>query len=216
MSVASIGRREMVGISLGCFAAVVARVRPSKADARVGDPVPVVASFDEALLAAMRAGRGTSFAQRFAAMAVAVDRAFDLPAILRVSVGAHWSAIPANQQTALASAFRGYTIANFVANFDSYSGQKIEILPAPRSLPSGDQVVTTQIVAPSDSARVLAYVVRGMETEWRIVDVLADGSISRVATQRSDFRALLASGGGSALLASLQSKVAALSGGAIA
>jgi phospholipid transport system substrate-binding protein len=63
---------------------------------------------------------------------------------------------------------------------------------------------------------VLAYVMRQTPAGWRAVDVLADGSISRVATQRSDFRGLLSSGGGSALVASLQNKVASLSGGAIA
>jgi phospholipid transport system substrate-binding protein len=51
---------------------------------------------------------------------------------------------------------------------------------------------------------------------WRATDVLADGSISRVAVQRSDFRTLLSRGGGSALLASLQKKVADLSDGALA
>ena len=41
---------------------------------------------------------------------------------------------------------------------------------------------------------------------WRAVDVLAEGAISRVAVQRSDFRRLLMQGGGAALLASLQRK----------
>jgi phospholipid transport system substrate-binding protein len=49
---------------------------------------------------------------------------------------------------------------------------------------------------------------------WRAVDVLADGSISRVAVQRSDFRRLLAQGGAQALVASLRSKSADLSDGA--
>jgi phospholipid transport system substrate-binding protein len=42
--------------------------------------------------------------------------------------------------------------------------------------------------------------------------VLADGAISRVAVQRSDFRALLAKGGGQALVASLKQKVDELAG----
>jgi phospholipid transport system substrate-binding protein len=45
------------------------------------------------------------------------------------------------------------------------------------------------------------------------VDLLANGSISRVGVQRSDFRSLLASGGVPALVAALQLKVANLSGG---
>jgi phospholipid transport system substrate-binding protein len=49
-----------------------------------------------------------------------------------------------------------------------------------------------------------------------VVDVLAAGSISRVAVQRSDFRHLLSNGGGDALVASLQRKTSDLSGGALA
>jgi phospholipid transport system substrate-binding protein len=49
---------------------------------------------------------------------------------------------------------------------------------------------------------------------WRAVDVLADGAVSRVAVQRSDFRRLLARGGAQALADSLRSKSMDLSDGA--
>jgi phospholipid transport system substrate-binding protein len=48
-----------------------------------------------------------------------------------------------------------------------------------------------------------------------VVGVLTDGSISRVALQRSDFQALLASGGAPALAAGLERKAVTLSGGAV-
>ena len=51
---------------------------------------------------------------------------------------------------------------------------------------------------------------------WKAIDVLANGAISRVAVQRSDFRSLLSQGGGPALVGSLQRKVADLSSGALA
>ena len=43
---------------------------------------------------------------------------------------------------------------------------------------------------------------------WRIVDVLADGAVSRVAVQRSDFRQLIRQGGAPALGQSLSDKFA--------
>ena len=48
---------------------------------------------------------------------------------------------------------------------------------------------------------------------WKAVDVLADGSISRVAVQRSDFGSLLTRGGAPALETSLQQKTQTLSRG---
>jgi phospholipid transport system substrate-binding protein len=52
-------------------------------------------------------------------------------------------------------------------------------------------------------------------SSWKAVDVLADGSISRVAVQRSDFRRLISRGGAQALIDSLNQKIADLSGGAL-
>jgi phospholipid transport system substrate-binding protein len=77
-------------------------------------------------------------------------------------------------------------------------------------------VVSSRITPTSGDPTELSYVMRQTPSGWKVVDVLADGSISRVAVQRSDFRSLLTRGGGDALLASLQRKTSDLSGGALA
>jgi phospholipid transport system substrate-binding protein len=59
----------------------------------------------------------------------------------------------------------------------------------------------------------LDYVMRAEDAGWKAVDILLDGSISRVAVQRSDFRSLLRPGDASALIESLQRKVDQLSAG---
>jgi len=217
MSVSPIDRRSALRLALAGMAALPLFGRSGPALAAGADgALGTVQAFDVALLSAMKAGDRTPFAHRYAMLEPAVDNAFDLDAILRVSVGPHWASLPADQQAALQTAFRRYTVANFVANFDSYAGERIEMAPETRALANGDQVVTTRIMSSGGSPTVLAYVMRQTSGGWKAVDVLADGSISRVATQRSDFRSLLSSGGGSALVASLQNKVASLSGGAIA
>ncbi|HST74667.1 MAG TPA: ABC transporter substrate-binding protein [Acetobacteraceae bacterium] len=210
MPVSSTGRRAILRAGcLGLVTAVLAKGRSFAQDG--GDPAGRVEAFSHALLAAMRGGRGMSFTQRFAMLAPAVDRALDLDVILRTSVGPQWAGMSADQQAALRQAFRRYTIANFAANFDSYAGETIQVNPEPRSLPNGDEIVTTKIIPTSGSPTTLAYVMRQTPSGWKAVDILADGAISRVATQRSDFRALLARGGGPALVQSLQNKVATLS-----
>jgi phospholipid transport system substrate-binding protein len=66
---------------------------------------------------------------------------------------------------------------------------------------------------PAAQKTTLDYVMRRGPAGWQAVDVLTDGSISRVAVQRADFRGLLSSGGAPALVAGLEHKVANLSGG---
>lgn len=188
------------------------RIGRAAADAAAAAPIQRLC---DGLLDVMKAGGTTPFQQRFATLEPVIDSVFNLPAILQVSIGPAWSAIPPDQQAALLAAFRRYTIASYVSNFDKYTGQHFNVLPETKSLANGEQVVQTRIVSSSGESHQLDYVMRQDGGAWRAVDVLADGSISRVAVQRSDFRRLLATGGGPALVASLQRKTADLSGGAL-
>lgn len=209
----TLARRHLFGLAAtGLLAATL----PGLARAETAGPTTPIQALDTALLAAMKAGRTTSFQQRYAMLEGPIDTAFDLDAVLQTSVGPRWASLSASEQNDLRGAFRRYTVANYVANFDSYNGQTFRLDASPRSLPNGDQVVTTRLVAADGSPTELGDVMRRTGAGWKAVDVLADGAISRVAVQRSDFRGLLSHGGGQALVASLQRKTADLSGGALA
>jgi len=99
-----------------------------------------------------------------------------------------------------------------VANFASYSGERFEVTPAVRAV-GGDRVVETRITSASEKVHSLDYLMRQEGSAWKVVDVLAEGSISRVAAQRSEMRSVLTGGGGTGLLVSLRQKTAELSGG---
>ena len=181
---------------------------------RAADPgaVAPVQALDQALIAAMKSGRATPFAQRFAALSPVVERTFDLPAILMASVGLRWRSMSAAEQQRLLQAFRKFTVVSYVANFDNYGGERIEITPATRTI-GADQVVGTQLVSGGDVTAIDYVMHRGPEG-WRAIDVLLNGSISQVAVNRSDWRRLLASGA-EPLINSLQQRYSSLSGGAI-
>ena len=171
-----------------------------------------IQGLNDALLQIMRAGKKVPFAERARIAEPAIVAAFDLPQILKTSVGSRWEAIPMQQQIELSEVFRRYTVASYVANFDGFSGEKFVILPQTRSVGT-DLVVETQIVGSDGSPTRIDYQMRHGSAGWKSVDVLLDGSISRVAVQRSDFRSLVKSADATALIASLRSKVAALEGG---
>jgi phospholipid transport system substrate-binding protein len=210
MPFASIGRRRWLQAAAALTGIGVVGRRAA------ADPFAVapIKTLCDGLLRGMKAGSATPFAQRYAMLAPMVDQAFDLPAILQVSVGQSWSSVQPNEQAALLTAFRRYTIASYVDSFDNFNGQKFDIQPDTKSLPKGEQLVQTKIVSSSGEAHELDYVMRQEGGTWKVVDVLADGSISRVAVQRSDFRRVLAQGGAQALVDSLNRKTADLSGGA--
>jgi phospholipid transport system substrate-binding protein len=188
--------------------------RAVRADDQRADVRQPIGALYAALEEMMRAGQSVSFRQRFAVIAPVIDRVFDLDTILRVSVGLRWNTIDEASRAALKVAFRRFTIATYVANFDRYDNEKFEIQPDLRALGT-DQIVLTRIVPATGDVIRLDYVMHNADNGWRVVDILLDGSISRVAVQRSDFRAILGRGDAAALVESLQRKTADLSGGTL-
>jgi phospholipid transport system substrate-binding protein len=206
-----IGRRllgqRLFGLALVSLVAAPLAARAA-AVAEVAEPI---ATFDDALMAVMKEGASAGFQQRYQMLAPVVGRTFDLPAILQTCVGPRWAQLTAEEQRALVQAFEQFTVASWVANFATYNGEKFEISPDLRAV-GAEQVVQTKITSATGETQRIDYLMRQGPEGWRAVDVLLDGTISRVAVQRSDFRNLLA-GGAQALISSLRQKVADLSGG---
>ena len=142
-----------------------------------------------------------------------IDPVFDLDASLRSSVGLSWSSLPPDQQDQLRSAFCRYTTASYVNSFDHFDGRCFTVEPQLRPAGNGKQIVVTRITPRSGDSHEIDCVIRNTPSGWRAVDVLADGAVSRVAVQRSDFRRLLSRGGALALANSLASKSLHLSDG---
>jgi phospholipid transport system substrate-binding protein len=213
VAVKGLDRRALLGIMV---MAAMPLSRQALADISPADAGATVRRLNDALLAAMKAGERSDFSHRFQALAPAIDQAFDLPAVLSVSVGPGWTNLSPDQQSRLLAAFRRYTVASYVANFGNYAGQTFTVSPDTRSVGAGRVVVQSSILPVNGDPTELDYVMQQTPAGWRVVDVLAAGSISRVAVQRSDFRHVLSKGGGDALLASLQQKASDLSGGGLA
>jgi phospholipid transport system substrate-binding protein len=177
-------------------------------DAPAAQPI---AALNAGLLAAMHAGQAMPYDQRYAALAPIVQKSFDLDTILMTSVGPKWQSFTPEQQAQLKSEFVKFTVASYLANFSSFSGESFDISPETRAI-GAEQVVETKIAPAKGDPSRIDYVMRQEETGWRAVDVLLDGSISRVAVQRSDFRHLVESGP-DPLIQSLQKKTATLAAG---
>lgn len=188
---------------------------PLPVAAQSASPIDAVRALTRGLDAVMRAGKATPFKTRFERLGPVIDGAFDLGAILAISVGPRFTTLDAAARADLAGVFRTYTVASYVSHFDAYDGETFEIDPETRAV-GADQVVRSRIVPRGGAGTRLDYLTRQAEGGWRIVDVLADGAISRVAVQRSDFRALLGREMNTAALSeSLRRKIAELSGGAV-
>ena len=90
-----------------------------------------------------------------------------------------------------------------IARFDGYSGERFEVDPNAETRNTG-KIVHTKLIQSSGEPITLDYLVRGSGNDWKIVDVYLTGTISELATRRSEFSAILKSGGPNALVESLR------------
>jgi phospholipid transport system substrate-binding protein len=196
---------------LSAVAATVAlMVLTNAAPALAAGPEDSVQNFHETLISAMKDGRTLGETGRYARIEPVIRRLFDLPLMSRLAIGASWAALsPAQQQTATA-AFGAYITATYADRFDSYSGQRLEVIGQHLSGPG--VIVKTRIVKSNGELVSVDYAMRQNDGAWQISDVFLDGAISQLATQRSEFGAILRRDGFDGLIAALQRKVKLLAG----
>lgn len=198
-------------ILFAAAAALLMLVPPLGAHAAESEPVATINAFYATLLQAMKEGPQLGFAGRRSLLAPAVNKAFDLPTMTRITVGPQWASIPADQQQKLIHAFADYSVATYANRFDSYSGEKFEVAPETSPSVGGDVIVHSKLIQSNGSPVELDYLMHRVGGDgWKIVDVYLSGTISQLAAQRSEFTSVLNQGGAPALIQSLRDKAAQL------
>lgn len=204
-----ISRRAL--LAAAALAAGAAPMRPSRAADDSVPPNATIAAFYDTLLATMKEGPVLGFAGRRERLAPAIRRAFDLPLMTRLMVGPQWPSLTAGQQEQLVAAFSEFSIATYANRFDDYSGERFEVDPAASATGNG-VIVHSKLVKTDGDAVQIDYLMRENEAGWQIIDVYLSGTVSELATRRSEFSAVLRRGGADALVDVLQKKAAQLRG----
>jgi phospholipid transport system substrate-binding protein len=158
-----------------------------------------ISGFYEILLNTMQRGRQLGLKGRYEKLAPVLSKTYDLVSMARIAVGPSWNGLSAQQQLEIINAFTRITVATYASRFDDFSGERFEISQTVDQ-PNGDKIVKTRIIQTNGKTVVLNYLMRKSGAEWKIVDVYLDGTISELATRRSEFGAILKSGGPDALV----------------
>lgn len=150
-------------------------------------PAAVVDGFHAVLLDLMKNAQRLGIRGREQRLRPAMEAAFNLPAMTRISIGPTWTQIPPDGQQALVKAFSDWSIATFASQFDGYSGESFQP-QGENALQNGDRLVRTQLVRPRDEPVALNYLLRDFSGAWRVVDVYLSGTVSELASRRAEFR----------------------------
>jgi phospholipid transport system substrate-binding protein len=201
----------MQGIARYAFALAIGLIWFS-AGAVLAAPGPsdVVRSFDAELLDTMKNAEALGVKGRYQKLEPFVLRTFDVGYMTRLSVGRLWADLKPDQRKRAAAAFGRYIAVNYAVQFDGYSGEDFKVL-GEQNVKHGT-VVRSQLVKSDGEAVAINYLLHDNDTAWQIRDVYLEGTISQLATRRSEFTAILRRDGIEGLIAMLDKKVADLRG----
>jgi phospholipid transport system substrate-binding protein len=168
-----------------------------------------VRSLYDTLLTTMRNGPTLGAHGRFAQIAPVVRRVFDIAFMTRLAVGPEWAGLTEPQRQQVSQAFERYITAIYAERFDSYSGERLQVTGEQPS--AGGTMITSQITKSNGEPVNINYLMRQNGGIWQIADVYLDGTISELATRRSEFASILRAQGIAGLIETLNTKANTLS-----
>ena len=198
-----------LALAVGAVAAVAALPIIADAAADPSSAATTVSSFYDVLISVMKEGPALGFKGRYDRLSPTVRTTFDFPLMTRLMVGLQWPNLTPAQQQQLIAAFSDFSAATYASRFDEYSGERFQVDPKPAAS-NGGVIIHTKLVKSDGEPVELDYLLRASDDAWRIIDVYLSGTVSELATRRSEFSAVLRRGGPEALVDALQQKTAAL------
>ncbi len=168
-------------------------------------PAGVVENLHTGLLVVMRDGEKLGFKGRYGRLAPVISTAFDLPFIAKTVMGRHWDTLSADQKSRFIEIFSRLSIATYAANFDAYSGERFKVI-SEKEFGSGQREVKFRLVKSDGGEVSLDYILHQVGSEWRIINVIAEG-VSDLALKRTDYTGYLKKHGFDALLGKLNEKI---------
>jgi phospholipid transport system substrate-binding protein len=189
-------------ICLGVLFAIASPVSAPRAAS--SGPEETVRGFYATLLQTMQNGAQLGEKGRYDALAPAIRDDFDLASMTHMAVGTAWSRLSPPQQQAVTEAFARYTTATYANRFDSWSGERFDVAGTQSS--SYGTIVQSRIVKSNGEPVDINYLMHRNGDKWQVTDVYLTGTVSQVATLRSQFAAVLARDGVDGLIATLNRK----------
>jgi phospholipid transport system substrate-binding protein len=122
----------------------------------------------------------------------------------RLSVGPAWRSLAADQKRRAVQAYSRYIAAIYASRFDDYAGEKLQVL-GQQQIKHGT-LIKTQIIKANGEPVAINYIVHDNDIAWQIRDIYLSGSISELATRRSEFANILRTSGIDGLITSLNKK----------
>ena len=131
-----------------------------------------------------------------------VKNSYDLEKMGKIIIGVDWKQIDTNTQKEFIDVFKRFISVNYFRRFNkinelNFENQTVKLV--------GDKFKLARVILTADNEKLkIDYLLSFKNEKWKIFDVLIDGSISEVATKKSDFKKIIKEEGVSGLVKNLR------------
>jgi len=169
-------------------------------------PEATIGTLNAGLLAAMQETDG-SYQQRFDRLDPLMQAAFDYDHMAQIAVGKYWNEFNEADRARYLELFTEVSVAAAASRFRERDGIALDITGT-REGPQGTVLVDTKLTVGQGQPRQIAYLLRDEGGDWRAIDLYYEGSVSELATKRSEYTSVIKMQGIEALLSALETKLA--------
>lgn len=145
-------------------------------------------------------------AQRLDDLKITIDTIFDYKKMIKFIYGKKWTTLDDEIKEKLEKTFLRYISYNYAKRFSAIKNLKFKIVKNEKLSDTKVLIKTFMITSGKDTVS-FDYIFNKKDGDWKIFDILVEGSISEVATKKSDFYQIIKQGGPLGLIEIINEKI---------
>ncbi len=128
---------------------------------------------------------------------------YDINRMISMIIGNTWNKVTKEKKGEMEKAFEEYIVKNYIKRFIKVKNPNFESLETKKV--GGNYIMVKSILKLGSGDNIkIDYLLILTDEKWRVFDVLLDGSISEIATKKSEFRGFINNGNIDPLIKALQ------------
>ncbi len=134
-----------------------------------------------------------------------INNTYDIQKMLNMILGSAWKNSNMDEKKKISLAFAEYITKNYLKRFIKINDVKFKI-EEKKSIKNKFVMIKTTLIPNNNDAVSINYLLSNKNGKWKIFDVLLAGSVSEIATKKSEFSSFLKDGKTNNLIDALNKK----------
>ncbi len=136
-----------------------------------------------------------------------VEQVYNNKKMLKIIVGEKkWQELNDNEKEDLYETFLEYISLSYIKRFSKIDDPRFELIKF-KKIGEKFNLVETNLIIPSEEKIMIHYLFSKVDNDWKVFDVLLEGTISEIATKKSEFKKIIDENGVSSLASSIRKKI---------